>query len=104
MIWILVDYTVTFLLYMVEQNGLHIDVSEYLVYANGNANIVNFILLILDRDAHTEFRNLCTPYSSYSVLVKIAVPRAKICTPGVRYSSYSVLPVLGAENIDRAAY
>ena len=40
-------------------------------------------------------------YSSYSVLVKIAVPRAKICTPGVRYSSYSVLPVLGAENNDR---
>jgi len=53
---------------------------------------------------HTNFRTLSIPYSSYSVLVKMAVPRAKIRTPGVRYSSYSVLPVLGAENNDRAAY
>ena len=58
-------------------------------------------LLDQARDAHTNFRTLRTPYSSYSVLVKIAVPRAKICTPGVRHSSYSVLPVLGAENNDR---
>ena len=56
------------------------------------------------RDAHTEFRTLCTPYSSYSVLVKMAVPRAKIRTPGVRFSSYSVLPVLGAEINDRTPY
>ena len=56
------------------------------------------------RDAHTNFRTLRTPYSSYSVLVKIAVPRAKIRTPRVRYSSYSVLSVLGAENNDRTPY
>ena len=56
------------------------------------------------RDAHTEFRTLRAPYSSYSVLVKMAVPRAKIRTPGVRYSSYSVLSVPGAENNDRAPY
>ena len=56
------------------------------------------------RDAQTNFRTLRTPYSSYSVLVKMAVPRAKIRTPGVRFSSYSVLPVLGAENNDRTPY
>ena len=73
------------------------------------------------RDAHTEFRTLCTPYSSYSVLVKMAVPRAKIRTPYspcavlkimtvlltkirtpiVPYSACSVLPVLRAGNYHR---
>ena len=76
------------------------------ILINGYAafHMQNFIVFLFGRDAHTEFRTLCTPYSSYSVLVKMAVPRAKIRTPGVRYSSYSVLPVLGAENNDRAAY
>ena len=64
--------------------------------------IIQRIFLIKDRDAHTNFRTLRTPYS-YFLLVKMAVPRAKIRTPGVRYASYSVLSVLDAENNDKSS-
>jgi len=60
--------------------------------------IIQRIFFIKGRDAHTNFRTLRTPYS---LLVKMAVPCAKICTPGVRYSSYSVISELGAENDDK---
>ena len=49
---------------MVEQNGLHIDDSLFLVCENGNANIVNFILLILDVTVVVNIKNInfeCIP-------------------------------------------
>ena len=48
-----------------------------------------------------EYRTLCTPYSPYPVLKIMTVLRAKIRTPGIPYSLYSVLPVLHAENYGR---